>query len=53
MRACLSLSHGDADVERSFSVNKQVVTPDRVSLGQETIGALRLFKEAIRIQGSG
>jgi hypothetical protein len=53
VRACLSLSHGNADLERSFSVNKQVVTADRVSLGQETIGALRVVKEAIRIHGNG
>jgi hypothetical protein len=53
VRACLSLSHGNADVERSFSVNKQVVTADRVSLGQETISALRFVKDAVRIQGNG
>jgi hypothetical protein len=53
VRACLSLSHGNADVERSFSVNKKVVTADRVSLGQDTINALRIVKEAIRIQGNG
>jgi hypothetical protein len=29
------------------------MTADHVSLGQETIGALRLVKESIRIQGSG
>lgn len=53
VRACLSLTHGNADVERSFSVNKQVVTADRVSLGQDTISALHIVKEAIRIQGNG
>ena len=40
-------------MERSFSVNKKVVTADRVSLGQDTINALRIVKEAIRIQGNG
>jgi hypothetical protein len=29
------------------------VTADRVSLGQDTINALRIVKEAIRIQGNG
>jgi len=34
--------------------NKQkVVTPDRVSLGQDTVCAVRLVKEAIRIRGDG
>lgn len=53
VRASLSLSHGNADVERSFSINKKVVTPDRVRLGQDTLCALRLVKEAIRINGGG
>jgi len=29
------------------------VTPDRVSLGQDTVSAIRLVKEAIRIHGDG
>ena len=53
VRASLSLSHGNADVERCFSINKKVVTPDRVSLGQDTVCAVRLVKEAIRIHGDG
>ena len=53
VRASLSLSHGNADVERSFSVNKNVVTAERVRLGQDTLCALRLVKEAIRINGGG
>jgi len=32
VRASLSLSHGNADVERCFSINKKVVTPDRAVL---------------------
>ena len=53
VRASLSLSHGNADVERCFSINKKVVTPDRVSLGQDTVCAVRLVKEAIIIHGDG
>ena len=53
VRASLSLSHGNADVERCFSINKKVVTPDRVSLGQDAVCAVRLVKEAIRIHGDG
>jgi len=29
------------------------VTPDRVNLGQDTVSAIRLVKEVIRIHGDG
>jgi len=38
------------ELEQCFSINKKVVTPDRVSLGQD---AVRIVKEAIRINGDG
>jgi len=45
MRASLSLSHGKADVERCFSINKKIVTPDPISLGENTVSAVRLVPE--------
>jgi len=53
VKACLSLSHGNSDAERSFSSNKRTVTPERVSLSEETINAVRLVKDALRIRGGG
>lgn len=53
VRACLALSHGNSDVERSFSVNKRIVTSDRVSLSEDTINAVRLVKDAIRCHADG
>ena len=46
--ACLALSHGNADAERSFSSNKRTVTPERVSLCKGSISAVHLVKDAIR-----
>jgi hypothetical protein len=53
VKACLSLSHGNSDAERSFSANKRTVTPERARLGEETINALRLVKDALRLHGEG
>jgi len=38
-------------LERWFSINKKVVTPDRVSLGQDKVSVVRLVKEAMWIHG--
>lgn len=48
--ACLCISHGNAGPERGFSLNKNVLD-DRHSLGEETIEALRLVKEAVLLYG--
>jgi hypothetical protein len=53
VKAVLCLAHGNAEVERSLSENKRVVTPERSSLSPESINALRSTKDAIRIQVSG
>jgi len=47
------VSHGNSDAERSFSANKRTVTPERSSLNEETISALRMVKDAIRLFGEG
>jgi len=53
VRAALALSHGNSDAERSFSANKKTVTPERSSLNEDTINALRMVKDAIRLHGGG
>lgn len=53
VRAALAVSHGNSDAERSFSANKRTVTPERSSLNEETISALRMVKDAIRLFGEG
>ena len=45
VRVALAVSHGNSDAERSFSVNKWTVTPERSSLNEETISALRTVKD--------
>jgi hypothetical protein len=51
--ACLALAHGNADVERGFFLNKQLVRPDRCSLDPETINAVRMVKDALRCHAQG
>lgn len=51
VKACLIFSHGNSDAERSFSVNKNVVTNERSSLSDETVIAVRLVKDGIRHNG--
>ena len=43
----IRLSHGQADVERGFSLNKHIVDETRVNLKQHTISALRTVKDVI------
>lgn len=47
---CLCVSHGNADAERGFSVNKYVLQ-DRGSLKESTIVAIRLVKQSIDLHG--
>jgi hypothetical protein len=51
--ATLALSHGNADAERSFSFNKKVVTPQRVSLTDDSIRSVRLVKDAMHCHAEG
>ena len=51
IKMALSLSHGQADVERGFSVNKQILS-DRTLLSQKALSATRTVKEVITRYGS-
>lgn len=39
VKACLSLSHGSAEVERGFSASNNILTPDKSSLSLRTLNA--------------
>ncbi|KAH3819790.1 hypothetical protein DPMN_121534 [Dreissena polymorpha] len=45
--AFLCLPHGNADVERSLSINKKLLTPERSLLSEESVTGLRLTRDAI------
>ena len=47
VKSALILPHGNADVERSLSVNTSVVTQDRPHIGEATVCAIRTVKDAV------
>jgi len=53
VKAALCISHGQADVEKGFSLNKHIVDETRVNLKQHAISALRTVKDVKQIPGSG
>ena len=53
VKAVLCLAHGNAEVERSLSENKKVLTNERTLLSDASINALRSTKDAIRVTASG
>ena len=44
IKTCLSIHHGNADVERSLSDNKNGLTKEKTSLSEETLLGLRKCK---------
>jgi hypothetical protein len=48
VKACLALPHGNADAERSFSFNKNIVTSERNSMINDTICAIRMVKDGVK-----
>lgn len=49
VKACLALPHGKADVERSYSLNKNTVTDDCNRLDEHSLNAIRIVKESTKI----
>ena len=47
VKAALCISHGQADVERVFSINKHVVNETWVNLKQHTISPIRTVEDVI------
>ena len=48
IKCALSLSHGNADNERSLSVNKKTLSKERTSLSITTLNGLRATEDGIR-----
>ena len=48
IRCALSLSHGNADNERSLSVNKKTLSKERTSLSISTLNGLRATEDGTR-----
>ena len=48
VKASLTFSHGQASVERGFSVNKRMVTAEKSRMKLDTIRGLRLIKDAVK-----
>ena len=53
VKALLCIAHGNAEVERSLSENGKVLTSERNNLNDDTLNALRVTKNAIRVTGNG
>ena len=51
IKCSLALCHSNADVERSPSINKKVVTKQNVSMKRETLTGLRSVKTAVQDYG--
>ncbi len=52
VKAALTVSHGQADVERGFSLNNHIIDDSRVSLKQQTVVAIRTVKDVVNQYGS-
>ncbi|CAF1507253.1 unnamed protein product [Rotaria sp. Silwood1] len=53
IRNVLIVAHGNADVERGFSINSHIVTDDRTLLSETSINGLRLVHDGVKYFGSG
>lgn len=47
VKEALSVSHGQGDVERGFSLNEHIIIETRVLLMQRTVVALRTVKDVV------
>ncbi|CAF5222936.1 unnamed protein product, partial [Rotaria magnacalcarata] len=47
------ISHGNADVERGFSANANVLTEDRTLLSEKSINGLRAIYDGVEFLGPG
>lgn len=49
VKTALSVSHGNADVERGFSCSVRVLTDDRASLSERTLNAILTVKSVLKL----
>jgi hypothetical protein len=47
----LIISHGNADVERGFSINENIIAPNRSLLSEVSINGLRTTYDAVKFAG--
>ena len=48
VKACMTLPHGNADLERGFSVNARALTKDKACMDNETLNGIRNIKDHFR-----
>lgn len=48
IKAALSLYHGNADVERRFSVSRWALTEDKAAMSERTLNAILITKDALK-----
>ena len=51
IKCALSLSHGNADNERSLSINKNTLSKERSSLSITALNGLRAVEDGVRNEG--
>ena len=51
IKCALSLSHGNADNEKSLSINKNTLSKERSSLSVTTLNGLRAVEDGVRNEG--
>ena len=51
IKCALSLSHGNADNERSLSINKNPLSKERSSLSTTALNGLRAVEDGVRNEG--
>ena len=52
VKCALTFCHSNADVERSLSVNKRMITKQNVSMKVQTVVGPRALKAAVQEKGS-
>ncbi|CAF1530611.1 unnamed protein product [Adineta ricciae] len=53
IRNVLIIAHGNADVERAFSINSNIITDNRTLLSETSINGLRLVYDGVKYFGCG
>ena len=51
IKCALTLANGNADTERSLSVNKKIITKQRVNTNQSTLIGIRLARDGVKCAG--
>lgn len=51
VKSCLCIAHGNAEVERSLSENKRMLSKERTLLSDCSVNGLRIVKDAVKNKG--